>query len=211
MESFFTNLYDLFITDHFFEGDWVNFIVFALVSSTTPGPNNSLLLNSGLRFGVRRSLRHLAGINIGFGLMFLFIGTIITFMPPQILIYLRWISIGLILYVAFKIATAPTDLDPPQDDAANEFKGKKAKPWGFWQAAAFQWINPKALMMAFAALAAYQIMPLAGAITFTFVNASCGIWLVAGAILRRYLRGRPLLTRIIFILMAAGLILTVLL
>ena len=40
---------------------------FALVGSITPGPNNSLLLASGSRFGFRRTVRHVAGTAIGIG------------------------------------------------------------------------------------------------------------------------------------------------
>ena len=47
------------------------FLTFAVVASVTPGPNNIMLLASGANFGFRRTLPHLLGVILGFGLMVL--------------------------------------------------------------------------------------------------------------------------------------------
>ena len=47
---------------------------FILASTLTPGPNNTMLMASGVNFGMRRTLRHLAGVQIGFVILLLAVG-----------------------------------------------------------------------------------------------------------------------------------------
>ncbi len=171
----------------------LNFALFAFVTSITPGPNNSMLMASGLRFGIRRTLPHLLGINLGFGFMFLMVGSILPLLPAGTMEVLEWVAMALLLYIAFKIATASTDFN---DVNAEE------KPWGFFRAAAFQWINPKALMMAFAGATSYGLDNVTGAIIFTATNVVCGTWIFAGAWMRGFLIDNPLRTRILYISLA---------
>ena len=80
---------------------------FALVTTVTPGPNNFLLLASGVNFGFRRSLPHMLGINIGFPLMILLIGLglgrVFEAYPP-VYSALRWVGAAYMVYLAYKIA-----------------------------------------------------------------------------------------------------------
>ncbi len=184
------------------QGDLVGFMIFITVASITPGPNNSLLMNSGLRFGISRSVPHAMGIIFGFTTLFLMIGVFIAFLSEEIITVLRWVSSAILLYVAYKIATAPLVFD--QEDSGSE----SAKPWSFWQSTAFQAVNPKALMMAFAAQTAYQIKPIAGVVLVALACTVCFIWLFAGAALRHLIKDNPLAARITFILMGLGLIAT---
>jgi len=180
----------------------LTFALFAFITSITPGPNNAMLMASGVRFGVKRTLPHLFGINIGFGLMFLVVGAVLPLLPEGSLEYLNWVAIGLLLYIAVKIATASTSFQEQDVDG---------RPWGFLRAAAFQWINPKALMMAFAGATSYGLDNVTGAIIFTFVNCICGIWIFAGAWMRHFLVDNPLRTRILYISLALLMVLSIIL
>lgn len=180
----------------------LNFMIFAFVTSITPGPNNSMMMASGLRFGVKRTIPHLLGINIGFGFMFLLIGSILPFMPDGTMDILQIISMVLLAYIAIKIATASTNFAEIEADS---------KPWSFWRAAAFQWINPKAMMMAFAGATSYGLDNVTGAALFTVINAVSGVWIIAGASLRHFLVGNPLMTRLLYIALAAIMVATMVL
>lgn len=177
----------------------LNFALFALISSITPGPNNSMLMASGVRFGIKRTLPHLFGINLGFGFMFLAVGSILPLLPNGTMAILEWVAMALLLYIAFKIATAPTSFNEEKTDD---------KPWGFFRAAAFQWINPKALMMAFAGASSYGLDAVTGAIVFTSANVVCATWIFAGAWLRHFLIDNPLRTRILYIMLAMIMVLS---
>ncbi|SCA57805.1 putative threonine efflux protein [Candidatus Terasakiella magnetica] len=176
-----------------------SFALFAFVTSITPGPNNSLLMASGVRFGIKRTLPHLFGINLGFGFMFLLVGSILPLLPDGTMEVLQWVAMALLFYIAFKIATASTDFSDPEADE---------KPWGFFRAAAFQWINPKALMMAFAGATSYGLDTLSGAIIFTLTNTVCGTWIFAGAWMRQFLIDNPARTRILYIILALTMVAT---
>lgn len=180
----------------------LNFALFAFVSSITPGPNNSMLMASGLRFGVKRTLPHLLGINLGFGFMFLMVGSILPLLPKGTLEILEWVALILLLYIAFKIATASTNFNEAQAEE---------EPWGFFRAAAFQWINPKALMMAFAGATSYGLDNVTAALIFTATNVVCGTWIFAGAWMRRFLIDNPARTRILYILLALIMVATIVL
>ncbi|MBL4806364.1 MAG: LysE family translocator [Rhodobacteraceae bacterium] len=123
-------------------------ITFAFVSSVTPGPNNLMLLASGVNFGVVRSLPHMIGISTGFVLMSLILGLGLVQLfdrYPSIHLALKILSVAYMLWLAWKIANA----------SAPKTENSGAKPLSIWQAAAFQWVNPKAWAMATTALTVY--------------------------------------------------------
>ncbi|MDF9619801.1 LysE family translocator [Pseudomonas entomophila] len=165
------------------------FVLFAFVSSITPGPNNTMLLASGVNFGVRRTIPHALGISVGFMVLVLAVGLglgeVFKAWPPLYSI-LRYAGAAYLLYLAWKIATS----GPMSGDMAS---GRK--PLGFWGAAAFQWVNPKAWVMAVGAITTYT--PAQGyvfnviviAAVFALVNLpSVGIWVMFGSALRNLLR-----------------------
>ncbi|MDK3017022.1 LysE family translocator [Pseudodonghicola flavimaris] len=122
--------------------------LFAFVSSITPGPNNLMLMASGANFGFRRTLPHMLGIAIGFTVMVLLVGAgLIRVFDTLPLSYtlLRIGSVVYLLWLAWKIAHAAP--------VASGTGG--GRPFGFLQAAAFQWVNPKAWAMALTAISAY--------------------------------------------------------
>ncbi|WP_395757367.1 LysE family translocator [Achromobacter sp. EB05] len=161
--------------------------MFALVSSITPGPNNVMLAASGLNFGFRRSMPHLLGVNLGFTLMIFLVGVglgSVFQQVPQLYTVLKYVGAAYLLYLAWKIANS----GGMEDGAVS------GKPMTFLQAAAFQWVNPKAWVMAVGVIATYT--PQAGffanlviaTVVCGIVNLpSIGIWVTFGTALRRVL------------------------
>ncbi|MGZ9810500.1 LysE family translocator [Pseudoroseicyclus sp. H15] len=122
---------------------------FALAGTTTPGPNNVMLMASGANFGFRRTLPHMAGVGIGFSVMILGVGlglSLIFERWPLVQTVLTWASLAYLLWLAWKVATAEPPAGGPR---------AKGKPLTFLQAAGFQWVNPKAWAMAMSATTAY--------------------------------------------------------
>ena len=179
-------------------------MAFAFVSSITPGPNNLMLLASGVNFGFRRTVPHMLGIGIGFTLMVALVGLglagIFTAWPPARPV-LKIAATAYMLWLAWKIAHA----------AAPEAAQGSARPLTFLQAAAFQWVNPKAWTMALGAIALYAPGQEAAAVlwvaaVFGMVNLPCvSSWTVLGMALRRALQN-PVRLRIFNITMAILLI-----
>ncbi|MEN0000890.1 MAG: LysE family translocator [Pseudomonadota bacterium] len=161
-------------------------VTFAFASSITPGPNNMMLLASGANFGFRRTVPHMLGISLGHALMVFLVGIGLAqlFVTYPVLKQIMLVAAALyMLWLAWKIArAAPVQ---PGDVAG--------KPLTFLQAAAFQWVNPKAWGMALTAVTAYApgttIFAMAlVAITFASVNLpSVSAWTVLGQQIRRFL------------------------
>ena len=123
-------------------------IAFAFVSSITPGPNNLMLMASGANFGFRRTIPHMLGIGLGFTFMVLLVGAGLVQLfdrYPVSYTVLKVASVVYLLYLAWKIAHA----------APAQSRDATGSPMTFLQAAAFQWVNPKAWAMALTATTAY--------------------------------------------------------
>jgi threonine/homoserine/homoserine lactone efflux protein len=127
----------------------LSLIAFAFVTAMTPGPNNTMLLTSGVNFGFNRTRPHVLGVTIGFTIMILAvglgIGRIFTAFPP---LYsgLRIVSVVYLMWLAWRIATAGT---------SNPVVTDEARPMTFFEAALFQWVNPKGWMVALSVAANY--------------------------------------------------------
>ncbi len=148
-----------------------------------------MLTTTGLNFGVRRGVPHLLGICIGFPVMLALIGLgfgTLFKLYPILHEIIKVVGIVYLLYLAWKIATTTSDGN----------MDSRAKPIGFWQAAAFQWVNVKAWIMGTSALAAFTtlgdsffLQVAIICITFMIITLPCaGIWLVFGAGLQRFLK-----------------------
>jgi threonine/homoserine/homoserine lactone efflux protein len=161
-------------------------LAYAFVTSVTPGPNNIMLLASGVNFGFRRTLPHMLGISLGHGFMVFVVGLGLVGMfvayPPARLA-LTVVSVFYMLWLAWKIAHA----------SAPDSGGGRAQPLTFLQAAAFQWVNPKAWIMAVGAVTLYapgqEIAALLWVMLgFVMVNLpSVSLWAAMGVGLRRLL------------------------
>jgi threonine/homoserine/homoserine lactone efflux protein len=162
--------------------------IFAFVSSITPGPNNIMLTSSGLIFGFLRSIPHMLGITTGFGVMLALcafgIGSLIVALPA-LHVALKIAGSAYLLYLAWKLRSMAFSQDERRD----------AKPMTFLGAAAFQFVNPKAWVMAVTGASAFlpMVQPAWFAVAlfclvFCVINLPCvGVWAGAGAALRRYL------------------------
>ena len=122
---------------------------FATVTAFTPGPNNIMVTASGVNFGFTRTLPHILGITLGFVVLLLGcaagLGAIFAAYPP-LQIVLKVAGALYMLWLAWKVATsAPSPAEPDE----------VARPLSFWQAALFQWVNPKAVVIALSAIAIY--------------------------------------------------------
>src|SRR5271170_3761085 len=125
-------------------------ILFCFVSGVTPGPNNMMLMSSGVNFGFRRTLPHLVGVVLGFSAMVALIGLgldAIFARFPQLMPIMRWAGAAYLIWLAWRIANS----GPMREG------GARGRPLGFFGAAAFQWVNPKAWFIAISALTAYSV------------------------------------------------------
>jgi threonine/homoserine/homoserine lactone efflux protein len=175
---------------------WIAASLFAVVSLITPGPNNTMILTSGVNFGLQRTLPHLLGICIGFGLMQVLVGLGLHALLgryPVVLELLRYVGGAYMLWLAWKLARSRT----APGEALH-----RARPLGFWGAAAFQWVNPKAWVMCMTAMSAYlpvdasavQVLLLGG--LFAVLGVPCvGSWAAFGSGMRKFLQD-PLKLRI---------------
>jgi len=160
-------------------------LTFAFTTTATPGPNNVMIMTSGLNFGIRRSLPHFLGICIGFPFMVLLVGAGLgglfdTF--PFLHQFIQVAGILYLLYLAWLIANAES----------SSVTKPASKPLTFMQASLFQWVNPKAWMMATGAVAAFshtessiwlQVFVIALSF-FVVAFPAVGIWLFFGVKLR---------------------------
>ena len=127
---------------------WLALMIFATVTTVTPGPNNTMMLASGANFGYRRSLPAILGIAAGIVLMMAAVGLGLggLFQAwPALYDVLRWVGAGYLLWLAWQIARA---------GGARTGSGA-ARPLSFLQSAGFQWVNPKAWLMVVGAVTAY--------------------------------------------------------
>lgn len=164
--------------------------LFALVSSITPGPNNLMLMTSGVNFGFQRTIPHMLGVAIGFTLMVALVGIgLVQVFDVYPISYdlLKVCSVLYLLFLAYKIANA----------AAPQSGGKASgKPFTFIQAALFQWVNPKAWTMALTASAVYSpthtiTASAAVALVFGVVNLpAVSLWALLGTRVRNLLTNK---------------------
>src|SRR6478672_988484 len=163
----------------------IAFVLFATVMFFTPGPNNIMLLSSGLTYGFRPTIPHIAGITFGFAFMVgavgLGLGTIfITF--PVLQTILKYAGVVYLIYLAATIAlSGPVPAD--QDN--------RRGPMTFWRAAMFQWINAKGWVMvigtitAYAAIATYPWnIAIQVGLSLMLGAVSCTVWALFGSSLR---------------------------
>ncbi|TWD58251.1 threonine/homoserine/homoserine lactone efflux protein [Agrobacterium vitis] len=162
-------------------------VLFAFTTSITPGPNNMMLFASGVNFGFQRTLPHMLGIGAGFFSLLVGVGfglgALLTALPAAYLALK--IAGGLyLLYIAWKIGTSRTLGEGKSTD----------KPMSFLSAAAFQWVNPKAWVMAVTAMATYTnvenywLTVMIVGLAFAAVNVPCvSTWAGFGSVLRDWL------------------------
>ncbi len=163
----------------------IAFLLFTLVMSFTPGPNNVMLLSSGLTYGFRRTLPHVAGITIGFAFMVAAVGLglgTVFIAYPVLQTILKYLGAAYLIYLAVAIALS----GPPKTG-----EDRRGGPMTFWGAALFQWVNAKGWVMVIANITAYAAIarfPWNIAIQTVIIlvtgSASCVTWALFGSALR---------------------------
>ncbi|HXB81441.1 MAG TPA: LysE family translocator [Bradyrhizobium sp.] len=165
----------------------IAFVLFAAVMFFTPGPNNIMVMSSGLTYGFRRTLPHIAGVVIGFAFMVgavgLGFGTIfIAF--PVLQVILKYAGAAYLIYLAVMIALS----GPPKPGETGR------RPLTFWQGAMFQWVNVKGwvavigTITAYAGIANFPFNIVIQVLTFLAMGAaSITIWTLFGSALRPFL------------------------
>jgi len=169
-------------------------VVFSFVTSVTPGPNNLMLLASGVNFGFRRSVPHMVGIGAGFGILLLCVGYGLGQLlarSPQAFLVLKFAGGAYLVYLAARIALSR--------EVGRGAVG--ARPMTLLEAVAFQWINPKGWVMAISAMAVYTdheryvlSVLLVAAIFVAIGVPAISLWTGMGVGLRRFL-DRPAILR----------------
>ena len=162
--------------------------LFAFVTSVTPGPNNMMLLASGVNFGFKRTIPHILGITFGHFTLLMTVGagleTLLSLYPNAFLA-MKALGLAYLIYLSWKIV---------RSGAPSRNGNPSSKPLSFIGAAAFQWVNPKAVMMAIGYFSNY--MPADATTTyvvltcimFCVVNVpSTSIWVALGTQLERWL------------------------
>jgi len=180
----------------------IAFIVFAAVMYFTPGPNNVMLLSSGLTYGFRRTLPHIAGITFGMAFMIAAVGLglgTIFIAYPVLQTILKYAGAAYLIYLAAAIAMS---------GAAPSAQDNARGPMTFWGAAMFQWINAKGWVMVIGSITAYAAIAgfpwnivIQTLITFVIGAFATVVWALFGSALRPILRS-PRAVRAFNIVMA---------
>ncbi len=171
---------------------------FTLSTVCTPGPNNIMLLSSGLTFGYKRTIPHMLGIIIGFPLMVLLVGFGLGTLFenfPQILSILKIVGIAYLFYMAYKIANNTSSYEIDENN--------KSKPFTFLQAALFQWVNPKAWIMAITSISIFVSSTQNSSLQVLVVSfiyllsslVSTNIWSFGGVFLKKFIKNESSVKR----------------
>ncbi len=179
---------------------------FAFVMSITPGPNNLMVAASGVNFGFWRTMPHMLGVTIGFPIMLICIGLGLGAVIGQSIVLqmaIKYLGCGYLIYTAIQLAlsTSAKDIVAP------------AHPKTFVEAAAFQWINPKAWMMGVSSMATYSVAGANKSLQTIGMSLLWGLmamvavilWTLFGALIAERLQN-PRALRMFNISMAAALI-----
>lgn len=191
---------------------------FVVVMSITPGPNNLMMMSSSALYGVRRTLPHWLGVQLGFNVLLVSavfgLGELVdrfawTLDVVKIggSVWLAWMSLAF-----FRVAFArpagrtagtadavPAGAEPAAQSADDTRKpARRTRPFRSYEAALFQWVNPKAILMTVSAAGAYiALADTAGeralifVATFVLFGAPCGLlWMLAGGVIHRFLTDR---------------------
>jgi threonine/homoserine/homoserine lactone efflux protein len=182
---------------------------FSVAMYITPGPNNVMVASSAANLGIHATLPHMLGIAFGFSLMLALVcaglGSVLVSWPLLLPLF-RWIGAAWLVWLAWQIASAP----PPGE-------GGRRRVLGFFGAAAFQWVNPKAWLIAVGAAGEYLsphqslIIQLARIfVVFLLVGMPCLlVWALLGSGAGRLLRS-PVQLRAFNVAMALLLVLSLL-
>lgn len=168
---------------------YFSLLLFCVSSSITPGPNNLMILMSGINFGVKRSLPHYFGILFGFSAMVFLVGMGLARVFARFPILhqvIKYLGAIYMLYLAYQIIRSSSSLKDVKS---------AHRPLSFFKAVLFQWVNPKAWVMGIGAVSAFTVINLpmtSQVVIISFIYLLVGIpciafWLLGGVAVRRYM------------------------
>lgn len=166
---------------------WLPLVTFAFTACVTPGPNNIMLLASGVNFGFKRSMPQMFGTALGMMALVLVIalglGELFD-VYPALQQWLKYLGCGYLFFLAWKIASAGKVEDR-----------EVGSPISFLQAGLFQFVNIKGVLMVISSIGVfalpgenYALSALAIGLVFAMVALpSTAVWAAFGASIRRFL------------------------
>jgi threonine/homoserine/homoserine lactone efflux protein len=163
-------------------------VAFVVAASVTPGPNNLMVLASGANWGLARTLPHILGIMLGFPVMIVAVGLGVSVAfeaAPWLNWVLKYAAFAYLCWLAWRIASAARP---------GEAQGIR-RPLNLWEAAAFQWVNPKAWTMILSGMAVFidpagnRVLQVVGiaALFAAVVLPNCFAWAIFGRAIARFL------------------------
>ena len=167
--------------------------VYYFVMYATPGPNNSILTASGIKFGFARSVPNIIGISSGHGIQLALVcfglGSLFT-QFPILLEVLKYIGACYLLYLAWKMFGSLNI----------SITEEKSSPLKYYEAILFQFVNPKAWVICITAVSLFYpekenliIGTLFLVIMSTIINLpSISMWAFGGSVIRHYLSNEKL-------------------
>lgn len=184
----------------------IAFAFFCFASLFTPGPNNVMLLASGLNFGVRRTTQHIIGVGFGFSFILMVVGFGLGALfqsYPVAYTVLKYVGAAYLIWLAIRIARA---------GPINPGGASRGRPMTFIETVLFQWVNVKGWFIAIGAIATYSTIAafpnnifILSAIALFFGLASALTWALFGQGLRHVLSS-PKWVRVFNIGMAIALV-----
>jgi len=170
---------------------FIAFVMFAAVMYLTPGPNNIIVLSSGLSYGFRPTLPAIAGITFGCAFMVAAAGVgfgAIFVAYPALQTILKYAGAAYLIYLAARIGFAEP-VAPGRDN--------RRGPMTFWGAVLFQWVNVKGWVMVIGTITAYAgiarfpwNIAIQVAICLVLGVVATSIWTLSGTSLRPLMTSR---------------------
>ena len=165
------------------------FIIYILVTTFTPGPNNIMAMSNAMRFGFQKTLRFMAGVFIGFLVVLTLSGLLNAALAAQLPSLTKWFNIlGAVYmtYLALHILRSKPDESDPNMDGSSSFKV------GF----SMQFLNVKGIMYGITVFSLFIIGTYhdpAAIFLFSLFFAGIGFlstlsWAFGGNLFRSFLR-----------------------
>ncbi len=170
------------------DSNFFSLLIFCFIAAVTPGPNNFIVLSASILGGAKAALKPFFGITLGFPCMVIVLSYLYSMAEAELLQLaeiIKYIGIAYLLWLSFKIATAPIK--------SVELEDHRNLP-SFWGMFLFQWLNPKAWAIAMAAVTLYKAaywFTVPGAFWLTSMPA-IAIWMFLGRVIRNKILGTSL-------------------